>query len=115
MPSQWPLGPSASISSSSALPFQIGRTVTVPLSSMDSESWGERIHDATDVRVPGADVEVEVVGAVVQVGGGVVCARRGRAQPQSMKAVLRESASAKIVRMERAGEPCVTMMRGSVG
>jgi hypothetical protein len=46
---------------------------------------------------------------------GVVCAKRGCAQSQSMKAGLRESAIAKIVRRERVVEPCVTMMRGSVG
>src|SRR5580698_11261885 len=34
-PSQCPFGPSASISSSSALPFQIGRTVTVPSNATD--------------------------------------------------------------------------------
>jgi hypothetical protein len=36
-PSQWPFGPSASISSSSALPPHTLRTVTVPFSSTDSE------------------------------------------------------------------------------
>src|SRR5262250_3412359 len=41
MPSQWPLGPSASISSSWALPFHTLWTVTVPSSTMKREDGGE--------------------------------------------------------------------------